>query len=203
MGWGQTEVQTVNTCSHLDKFLNLSGPPQSAQPENWEAGVGCGEEEQNPSTQTLSLSAQDGLTGWALLTPGLQPWAQAPLPSPRTLGVSLAGCCPMAGVALPLTVDDLLLHLVKLPDHLLEDLLLGAGPQGEGGNGHGQGRPGSLQSHVPLCSQLPSHWGRVCVRRDGTSCDASEILGQSQGGPTQKQAGRAQSPFLVKMGQGH
>ena len=43
-GWGQTEVQTVNTCSHLDKFLNLSGPPQSAQPENWEAGVGCGEE---------------------------------------------------------------------------------------------------------------------------------------------------------------
>lgn len=85
----------MNTCSHLDKFLNLSGPPQSAQPENWEAGVGCGEEEQNPSTQTLSLSAQDGLTGWALLTPGLQPWAQAPLPSPRTLGVSLAGCCPV------------------------------------------------------------------------------------------------------------
>ena len=91
-------MQTVSTCSHLDKLLNLSEPPQTAQPENWEAGVGCGEDERNPSAQTLSLLAQNGLTGWALLAPGLQPWAQAPLPSPRTLGVSLAGRRPVEGV---------------------------------------------------------------------------------------------------------
>lgn len=94
----RTEVQTASTCSYLDKLLNLSGPPQSAQPENWEAGVGCREEERNPLVQTFSLPAQDSLAGWAVLAPGLQPWAQAPLPSLRTIGVSLAWVLPRGGV---------------------------------------------------------------------------------------------------------
>lgn len=60
--------------------------------------MGCGEEERNPSAQTFSLPAQDSLAGWAVLAPGLQPWAQAPLPSPRTVGVSLAWVLPRGGV---------------------------------------------------------------------------------------------------------
>ena len=38
----------------------------------------------------------------------------------------------MARVRPLLTVDDLLLHFVELSHHLLEDLLLGAEPPGEG-----------------------------------------------------------------------
>lgn len=86
------------------------------------------------------------------------------------------GCCPSGGP--PLTIDDLFLHLVKLSDHLLEDLLSGAEPPGEEEKGRameegrgprwavcmGQQHPGPPSA---MAYPLPNTQGRAACGRGG------------------------------------